>query len=135
MKKALLLAAAIVCSSAAIASDWVLVGKNEVGEFYFDRQSIYVVDTNMRRAWMMLNKDVPDHLPTLSMKVLREFDCHQRRHRDIQATTYSARMGRGESHTFPIRPPRDDWSYPPPDTPSAMFLAGVCAPREASLKR
>jgi hypothetical protein len=127
MRKVLLMAATVACSTSTLASNWVEFGQNEVGTFYFDRQTMRREGGDIRRVWVLMNRDTPTETGALSSKVLEELDCRQGQRRILQIADYTGKMGTGSPQASRAQP--GNWSYPPPDTVAESLMTTVCGIR------
>jgi len=130
-----LLAVAIVDSMAANASDakttpeWRLIFTTSSDEFYLRDGTVQLV-AGLARAWVLTNHldmqyDEETGEAYRSTLALREFDCHERRHRTLQMTLYSEPHGYGEVVYSFTR--ASEWRFATPDTAGDATTAQVCA--------
>lgn len=123
MRKIYLTAALIAAtlSTAALAADWVLVGRNANGEIFgVDRDSIRTMSNGYKRAWSRVVYAKPNEWGDTSAKSLMEFDCREWRFRILQATFI-----KGDQVTSTISE-ITEWRYAEPETAGEEQLNFVC---------
>lgn len=97
----------------------------------FLRDHSCVPEGPYRRCWIRYELFFPSPTEFLSFVVLKDYDCAQRRTREVQSSTYSHHQGRGNSGE--TRPGYMVWKFEVPDTNGELMLNAVC--REATLNR
>lgn len=122
--RTLVLTAALIAatlSTAAIAADWVFVGKNDRGStFYIDRGSIRTTPNGYKRAWVRTDFSKPERNGDTGFRSLYEHDCLEGKHRELQAD-----MLKGDTPSDSSYSTRD-WVYVRPDTLGETVLNFVC---------
>lgn len=122
MKKALLMAAAIVAAAPACA-EWTQISTaKSVGVFYLDFSTIRSTSSG-RRVWMLVDRYNAHSDGTYSDKMLSEVDCSESRIRTLQWTSYGGKMGAGKA--IPVSPPQP-WQYIEPDSTGEVIAKALC---------
>lgn len=137
MKKALLLAAAIVAAGPACA-DWEKVAESEDSGFvfYMDFGTLRFTGAGaVRRIWTMYDRLKPSSNAGLSTKILFEFDCQEERSRPLQVQAYKEHRGSGSLIPSGSGPVSQDWEYISPETIRAKLLALACTVAPAYVRK
>lgn len=123
MRKISLTAALIAAtlSTAAVASDWVLVTATaNLDAFFIDRESIRTQPNGYKRAWERNIYAEPENMGITSAELLEEYDCRERRRRTIHRIYF-----KGEDATT-NGPGTQGWMYVRPDSIGEHLLEYVC---------
>ena len=123
MYKLALIAAimAVALPAPALAADWMLVAESINGhKFYIDRQSIRTMPNGLKRAWQKTEYNTPDKFGDTAYKGYEEFDCFEKRKRNLSALFY-----KGEQITTSVNK-LDEWIYVSPDSNIQAVLNFVC---------
>ena len=122
--RTLALTAAVIAttlSTAAVASDWVLVTATANWDaFFIDRESIRTQPNGYKRAWERNIYAEPENMGMTSAEVLKEYDCRERRSRTIHRIYL-----KGEDVTT-NGPGTQGWKYVRPDSIGELLLEYVC---------
>ena len=107
-------------SVTASASNWTAVYTGNANDgLYINKESIRVAN-GMPRIWTMVQ--FPEGT---SAQALTEIDCQQERSRYIQTTSYSGRMGSGNSTGTNTN--IGEWSFAPPDSRQMTMIRSTCS--------
>lgn len=111
---------ATTLSTAAMAADWVKVGRGIDSDDYIDRESIRTMPNGNKRAWVLSVYFNPTKFGDTSVRALEEYDCREGRNRTLQAIYYRGGnvIARDETTTV--------WHYAPPETVMDANLNYVC---------
>ncbi len=126
MKK--LLAIVLVLFSVNCFANWTFISSNEDKSVktYMDLSTIKIVGGN-KRVWTLMDFSKPNEnisAKISSFKILEEFDCNGDRRRTIQITSYSGRMGSGNS--LGTESGDGQWSYVAPGTIEMATFKKIC---------
>lgn len=135
----LTLAALILSTSAAAASDWVIVEANEVGVIAVDKQSISLVSPGVRKAWVKYSLNEPEVLkegfPATYMvaMTLQYMDCSNKSISIAQTVYYAdaLRRERVSSEKFKTQ----DYSDVVPDSIGEATHFLVCNPKTSKSRK
>lgn len=112
---------ATTLSSAAVASDWVLVGAGIDGTtFYVDRESIRTQPNGYKRAWRRTIYGEPNEFGDTSSEVFVEFGCKESRSRFLRQIYF-----KGTQITDSVSG-TTEWKYARPDSAGEILLEYVC---------
>lgn len=112
----------LLCASSSWA-EWVYIARWESGVTYYDPTTIRLRG-NMRRAWLLLDRDAVGPSGELSQMDLFEYDCTEERVRLLAARFYANHMGNGS--TVEEMPESLNWVYIAPRTPGEAVLKLLC---------
>jgi len=131
MKRATLFTALLLLA-ASTKAEWVVISKSaEDGiTLSIDPTSI-TSEGQFARIWELWEFEIPlalrghveNDLYPNSLLALSEFDCHQRRRRYLQKTTYSKPHASGEVR---LTSGEESWIFVPPGTSLADEMSRVC---------
>jgi len=111
--------------SSVIHAQWIFVLDTDNAIFFIDNTTISQVN-QFKRAWFKLeyssNSEMPK-LGVLSSRVYREFDCREKKVRNLSFTNFSQSNLTGEATTSNKI---SDWSFIGPNTNAELMLKIVC---------
>lgn len=122
MKKALLLAAAVVAATPALA-EWTRITTTATDVFYLDASTIKGTG-KMRRAWVLVDFKQASELGVLSSRRVEQFDCAEERYRTLQATYHAGQMANGKMVAADYS--TSEWTYIAPESAIYDFMRRVC---------
>lgn len=126
MLRKLLVVGLVAVTSTAYAAEWVQVAENSNGSTFSVEPSTLVRNGNIRRVWVLTSYGSTKSNGTRSYKSLSEFDCRERRSRDLATVYYDGVAGSGNSKsTSGI----EAWDYVVPGTAYETLANYVCAMR------
>ncbi len=109
-------------------ANWTFVSANDDNSIktYLDFSTIKKIGA-FKRVWSLMDFSKPNEnisSKISSFKVLEEFDCNGERRRTIQITSYSGRMGSGNS--LGTENGDGQWSYVAPGTIEMATFKKIC---------
>ena len=106
-------------------AEWMKVSETNVTVHYIDIRTIIYIG-QMRRVWVIQDLKKRDPDGELSMRMLNEYDCAEKRWRTLSLSTHSGPMAGGRSLVSGNIP--SEWSYLPSGTTSGVLIHRiVCA--------
>ena len=112
-------------SSSPVRAEWTRVSENVSGTiFYVDLGRIRKHDGYVY-FWDLTNFLKPNEYGDWSIKVYRQADCKQFRHKGLSFSFYKEPMGNGIADTY--NPPDKGWKYPSPNSVAETILKTVCS--------
>ena len=124
MKKYLLMVLMSLLGTLAHA-EWQSFSKADDGDWYLESQ--LVQPRPMVRAWTLFDHHTPvGAFGVLSVKTMHEFDCVQKRMRDINIVVFNDHMARGSilRNTYP----GTQLIHPPPGSVFEQLMTQLCKP-------
>jgi len=117
LKSALLLVVGCLLS-VALHAEWVAVPRlPNLGQVYFDPESVQAQGTN-KRVRQLTDSET-------SMVASVEYDCAKPRYQLLRADMFLGRMGNGEKKSLSMGPP--SWQSVDPKSTNAIIRDRVCA--------
>ncbi|MDC8755644.1 hypothetical protein OIK40_13420 [Erythrobacter sp. sf7] len=111
-------------ASSAIAADWVYVGTSASDTvFTVDRESIRTLPNGHKRAWIQTILLAPDDDGDDRYEIYLEFDCHELRRRNLQASYF-----KGDNLTRSINT-SSEWTFVRPDSVGETILTAFASKR------
>ncbi len=104
-------------------AEWEMYSQNDDALYYVDSKTIHD-SGRFRRAWTLMDRNVPAPGGALSQLILFEFDCGGQRARFVSLTSRSGHMAKGKTLAADAFP--HEWIYVSPRSTSALTLRYVC---------
>ena len=120
--KILLLLSLFVTGSAS--ADWMLVLTTKTETYYMDPSTV-VKEGNLRRIWVIRNKNQRDKKGIISFRSKEEYDCANDRLRVLAFSSHSEPMAEGNTITD-LSSHVENWREIPPRTVNDFLLKTVC---------
>ena len=120
--KMLLLLSLFVTGSAS--AEWMLVHTTKTETYYMD-PSTASKEGNLRKIWVIKNKNQRDKKGIISFRTKEEYDCANDRFRVLAFSSHSEPMARGNVITD-LSSYVENWREIPPGTINEFFLKTIC---------
>jgi len=124
MKK--LLFVLLLSISSVVHANWTFIySGNDESKYFIDNTSISQVN-NLKRVWVKIEYSLNSEMGKrgfLSARVYREFDCREKKVRNLSLTIFSQSDLYGESESSNKI---SDWSFIGPNTTAELSLVVVC---------
>ena len=123
MKKILFIL--LLSISSVVHAQWIFVLEANETEIYIDTKTISQTN-QLKRAWFKLEYSLNSDMSkseVRSSRVYREFDCREKRVRNLSLTTFT------QSNLSGVSKSSDkvgDWSFIAPNTNAELLLEVVC---------
>ena len=105
---------------------WVKYGETEQFVFYLDPATIQR-NGELRRVWQLRDWKAGNRGEQRSARILREYECKDRRNRVLAVTEFAGPMATGTPlRSSGFAPAK--WEHIAPDTAGAIMLQRVCSP-------
>jgi hypothetical protein len=113
----------LLCSLSANA-EWVLVSKNELGTSLYVDPNIKI-NRNLRMFWHIQDLPKADKQGDLSYRGVWQYDCSEKKQRNMQVAAYSQPMAGGNKTEEVYQP--TEWVNIGSDNSSQALLKYICS--------
>lgn len=124
MRLPLLLSLLVLVQNPA-AAEWVKLSETKRGKRFFIESNEITIQGDQRVVSELIDNKRPDRDGDRSVRVVRDYDCKQKRYRVITAAYYKTPMAEGEP-SMSVEGTMG-WTEIDPDTPARAILDHVCA--------
>jgi hypothetical protein len=106
-------------------AEWIKMSETKRGKVFFIESNEITVQGDQRLVTELIDNKRPDRDGDKSVRVVRDYDCKQKRYRVITAAYYKSPMAEGEP-SMSVEGTMG-WTEIDPNTPARAILDHVCA--------
>ena len=107
------------------AAEWIKLSETKRGKVFFIESNEITVQGDQRVVTELIDNKRPDRDGDKSVRVVRNYDCKEKRYRVITAAYYKSPMAEGEP-SMSVEGTMG-WTDIDPNTPALAILDHVCA--------
>ena len=107
------------------AAEWIKLSETKRGKRFFIESNEITIQGDQRIVIELIDNKRPDRDGDRSVRVVRDYDCKQKRYRVVTAAYYKTPMADGEP-SMSVEGTMG-WTEIDPDTPARAILDHVCA--------